>query len=156
MNGVCSTTNAHLSSTLSSDEVHVLGSQGMVLPKTPTPDEVLADLFLSIDEGQDADCFTADDSDSECSGEDTETESTTAEPSITEDAALAAAFKTRKNVKKGSAIIFLTEVKCWTLAPRSGRLPGLLWLLLKSHSINTSVNLLLTYFQVSDHQFAWF
>ena len=72
-----------------------------MLPKTPTPDEVLADLFLSIDEGQDADCFTADDSDSECSGEDTETESTTAEPSITEDAALAAAFKTRKNVKKG-------------------------------------------------------
>ena len=101
MTGVCSTTNAHLSSTLSSDEVHVLGSQGMVLSKTPTPDEVLADLFLSIDEGQDADCFTADDSDSECSGEDTETESTTAEPSITEDAALAAAFKTRKNVKKG-------------------------------------------------------
>ena len=101
MTGVCSTTNAHLSSTLSSAEVHVLGSQGMVLPKTPTPDEVLADLFLSIDEGQDADCFTADDSDSECSGEDTETESTTAEPSITEDAALAAAFKTRKNVKKG-------------------------------------------------------
>ena len=101
MTGVCSTTNAHLSSTLSSDEVHVLGSQGMVLPKTPTPDEVLADLFLSIDEGQDADCFTADDSDSECSGEDTETESTTAEPSITEDAALAAAFKTHKNVKKG-------------------------------------------------------
>ena len=101
MTGVCSTTNAHLSSTLSSDEVHVLGSQGMVLPKTPTPDEVLADLFLSIDEGQDADCFTADDSDLECSGEDTETESTTAEPSITEDAALAAAFKTHKNVKKG-------------------------------------------------------
>ena len=101
MTGVCSTTNAHLSSTLSSDEVHVLGSQGMVLSKTPTPDEVLADLFLSIDEGQDADCFTADDSDSECSGEDTETESTTAEPSITEDAALAAAFKTHKNVKKG-------------------------------------------------------
>ena len=101
MNGVCSTTNAHLSSTLSSDEVHVLGSQGMVLPKTPTPDEVLADLFLSIDEGQDADFSTANDSDSECSGEDTETESTTAEPSITEDAALAAAFKTHKNVKKG-------------------------------------------------------
>ena len=102
MTGVCSTTNAHLSSpTLSSAEVDVLGSQGMVLPKTPTADEVLADSFLSIDEGQDADFSTANDSDSECSGEDTETESTTAEPSITEDAALAAAFKTRKNVKKG-------------------------------------------------------
>lgn len=102
MTGVCSTTNAHLSSpTLSSAEVDVLGSQGMVLPKTPTADEVLADSFLSIDEGQDADFSTANDSDSECSGEDTETESTTAEPSITEDAALAAAFKTHKNVKKG-------------------------------------------------------
>lgn len=102
MTGVCSTTNAHLSSpTLSSAEVDVLGSQGMVLPKTPTTDEVLADSFLSIDEGQDADFSTANDSDSECSGEDTETESTTAEPSITEDAALAAAFKTHKNVKKG-------------------------------------------------------
>lgn len=88
MTGVCSTTNAHLSSpTLSSAEVDVLGSQGMVLPKTPTADEVLADSFLSIDEGQDADFSTANDSDSECSGEDTETESTTAEPSITEDAA---------------------------------------------------------------------
>lgn len=102
MTGVCSTTNAHLSSpTLSSAEVDVLGSQGMVLPKTPTADEVLADSFLSIDEGQDADFSTANDSDSQCSGEDTETESTTAEPSITEDAALAAAFKTHKNVKKG-------------------------------------------------------
>lgn len=102
MTGVCSTTNAHLSSpTLSSAEVDVLGSQGMVLPKTPTADEVLADSFLSIDEGQDADFSTANDSDPECSGEDTETESTTAEPSITEDAALAAAFKTHKNVKKG-------------------------------------------------------
>ena len=102
MTGVCSTTNAHLSSpTLSSAEVDVLGSQGMVLPKTPTADEVLADSFLSIDEGQDADFSTANNSDSECSGEDTETESTTAEPSITEDAALAAAFKTHKNVKKG-------------------------------------------------------
>ena len=102
MTGVCSTTNAHLSSpTLSSAEVDVLGSQGMVLPKTPTADEVLADSFLSIDEGQDADFSTANDSDSECSGEDTETESTTAEPSITEDAALATAFKTHKNVKKG-------------------------------------------------------
>ena len=102
MTGVCSTTNAHLSSpTLSSAEVDILGSQGMVLPKTPTADEVLADSFLSIDEGQDADFSTANDSDSECSGEDTETESTTAEPSITEDAALAAAFKTHKNVKKG-------------------------------------------------------
>ena len=102
MTGVCSTTNAHLSSpTLSSAEVDVLGSQGMVLPKTPTADEVLADSFLSIDEGQDADFSTANDSDSECLGEDTETESTTAEPSITEDAALAAAFKTHKNVKKG-------------------------------------------------------
>ena len=102
MTGVCSTTNAHLSSpTLSSAEVDVLGSQGMVLPKTPTADEVLADSFLSIDEGQDADFSTANDSDLECSGEDTETESTTAEPSITEDAALAAAFKTHKNVKKG-------------------------------------------------------
>ena len=102
MTGVCSTTNAHLSSpTLSSAEVDVLGSQGMVLPKTPTADEVLADSFLSTDEGQDADFSTANDSDAECSGEDTETESTTAEPSITEDAALAAAFKTHKNVKKG-------------------------------------------------------
>lgn len=56
MTGVCSTTNAHLSSpTLSSAEVDVLGSQSMVLPKTPTADEVLADSFLSIDEGQDAD-----------------------------------------------------------------------------------------------------
>ena len=102
MTGVCSTTNAHLSSpTLSSAEVHVIGSQGMVLPKTPIADEVLADSFLSIDEGQDADFSTVDDGDSECSGEDTETESTTAELSITEDAALATAFKkTRKNVKK--------------------------------------------------------
>lgn len=99
MTGVCSTTNAHLSSPmLSSAEVHVLGSHGMLLPKTPIADEVLADSFLSIDEGQDADFSTADDGDSECSGEDTETESTTAEPSITEDAA--AFKKTRKNVKK--------------------------------------------------------
>ena len=74
MTGVCSTTNAYLSSpTLSSAEVHVLGSHGIVLPKTPIAGEVLADSFLSIDEGQDADFSTANDSDSECSGEDPET-----------------------------------------------------------------------------------
>ena len=98
MSGVCSTTNAYLSSpTLSSAEVHVLGSHGIVLPKTPIAGEVLADSFLSIGEDQDADFSTANDGDSQCSVEDTETESTTAEPSITEDAA--AFKKTRKNVK---------------------------------------------------------
>lgn len=58
--GACPAANADLSSLmLSSAEVHVLDSQGMVLPKTPLADEVLLDL-LSNNEGHDGDFSTAD------------------------------------------------------------------------------------------------
>ena len=99
----------------SSAEVHVLDSQGLVLPNTPDADEVLADLFASNDdvnddgdEGDEGEFSTADDDeqletdeeDSETEDPDTATEASTT-PSLTENAALAAVFKkTRKNVKK--------------------------------------------------------
>lgn len=103
----------------SSAEVHVLDSQGLVLPNTPHADEVLADLFTSNDDGNDdgdegdegdeGEFSTADDDDEQletdeedCEAEDsdTTTEASTT-PTLTENAALAAVFKkTRKNVKK--------------------------------------------------------
>lgn len=97
-----------------SAEVHVLDSQGLVLPNNPHADEVLADLFApnDDDDGDDSDegeFSTADDDDEELETEeedpetedpDTETEASKT-PSLTENAALAAVFKkTRKNVKK--------------------------------------------------------
>ena len=100
----------------SSAEVHVLDSQGLVLPNTPHADEVLADLFASNDdvnddghEGDEGEFSTADDDDeqletdeedSETEDPDTATEASTT-PSLTENTALAAVFKkTLKNVKK--------------------------------------------------------
>ena len=70
--GACVAANADFSSpTLPSAEVGVLDSQGVVLPKTPLADEVLQDLFLFNDEGQDegldGDFSTAEDGNSESS-----------------------------------------------------------------------------------------
>lgn len=94
----------------SSAEVHVLDSQGLVLPNTPHADPVLQDLFISGDEDVDGDDgvegeFSTADDDDQSETEDPQSDDTDAEasktPSLTENAALAAAFKkTRKNVKK--------------------------------------------------------
>ena len=98
----------------SSAEVHVLDSQGMILPNTPHADAVLADLF-SPNDGDDAEFSTADDNgddddDNELVTEeenrdsddpDTETEGAAA-PSLPEDVPLATVFRKtcEKNVKK--------------------------------------------------------
>lgn len=65
----------------SSAEVHVLDSQGLVLPNTPHADEVLADLFSSNDDvnddgddGDEGEFSTADDDDEELETEEEDSE----------------------------------------------------------------------------------